>query len=175
MCYCSKMDVSLLVEVHQYYIKSLKEKIRDNEKRETKPTIVVSAPAITQPVDNIIPAFVPAKLVTIEISQSSCLHGCVEIYDVSGTNIVNTAREPVCSAVMRDSNALRKIQFEFPNQTNVQRIVVARPPCTNMVNSRVRITDTTGTCTYESTPVTESQSLCRTYTYTVPNTVPIVQ
>ena len=163
------MDVNMLIEVHQYYINHLKEKIRDKEKKNTPPTIVVSAPKIT---DN--RACAPAKLVTLEIERVSCMHGCVEIYDSNGTNIASTAREPVC-AVLNAADTLRKLQFEFPSQTYVQRIVVARPPCTNMKDSRVTITDCTNTCTYESTPVTEAQGFCRTYTYTVPNSVPDVK
>ena len=97
------MDVSMLIEVHQYYINNLKQKIRDNEKKNTPPTIVVSAPKIT---DN--RACVPAKIVTLEIERVSCMHGCVEIYDSNGTNIASTAREPVCAKDRRRTTTLHE-------------------------------------------------------------------
>ena len=59
-----EMDVSMLIEVHQHYINHLKQKIRDNKKNNTPPTIVVSAPKIS---DN--RACAPAKLVTLETER----------------------------------------------------------------------------------------------------------
>ena len=41
------MDLSLLIEVHQYYINSLKQKNQEKEKNETKPNIVHYVPNIS--------------------------------------------------------------------------------------------------------------------------------
>ena len=167
------MDLSLLIEVHQYYINSLKQKNQEKEKSEMKPNIVhyvPSVPNVTQTNTSVL-----AKTVTLEIARVLCMHGNVKIYDITGNDITHTAQEQkLITPENTPENTLSKIRYDFPNQVNVQRIVITRPSCTNMVNSKIKITDSNNACLYESTPVTETQSLCHTYTYTIPNLVPSV-
>ena len=164
------MDLSLLIEVHQYYINSLKQKNQEKEKSETKPNIVHYVPNVTQTNTGVL-----AKTVTLEIARVLCMHGNVKIYDITRNDITHTAQEQkLITPENTPENTLSKIRYDFPNQVNVQRIVITRPSCTNMVDSKIKITDSNNACTYDSTPVTEPQSLCHTYTYNIPNLVPTV-
>ena len=166
------MDLSLLIEVHQYYINSLKQKNQDKQKNETKPNIVHYVPNVPTTQTN---TSVLAKTVTLEISRVLCMHGNVKIYDITGNDITLTAQEQkLITPENTPENVLSKIRYDFPNQVNLQRIVITRPSCTNMVDSKIKITDNNNACLYESTPVTETQSLYHTYTYTIPNLVPTI-
>ena len=59
------MDVNLLIEVHQYYINSLKQKIQHTEHK-PPPVIAVAN-------------FVIARTITLEISRESCNSIIIEL------------------------------------------------------------------------------------------------
>ena len=154
------MDVSLLVEVHQFYIHSLQKKLQEAEKK---------LPIIAPSVLNVnVSSSVPAKTVTLEIAQVSCIHGNVDIYDSSGTIVTHLAKTSTTPGHPV------KLHYAFPNQIHVQKIVIKRPLCTGMVNSTVKLVDCNNTCRYESTPITEAESMLTTYTYTMPQPRPTV-
>jgi hypothetical protein len=119
--------------------------------------------------------------VTLEIARVLCMHGNVKIYDITGNDITHTAQEQKLITpentpenTLSTLSTFSKIRYDFRNEVNIQRIVINRPSCTNMLNSKLKLTDSNNACMYESTPVTETQSLCHTYTYTIPNLVPTV-
>jgi hypothetical protein len=65
--YSRRMDTELLIEVHQYYINSLKKQLSE----ERKPLV----------------QSVQGKCVSVYISQTSCIHGNIKFYDSSDTEI----------------------------------------------------------------------------------------
>ena len=149
------MDVNLLIEVHQYYINSLKQKIQHTE--HNPPPTVVSASAL-------------ARTVTLEISRESCNSIIIEFNNETSTLLVPQKQE-----VPTQANTSRKILYTFPRDVNIQRVRITRPVCTNMSASKIKIVDSNGTTTYESLPVNETQGRCHIYSFNVPNTVPIIQ
>ena len=151
------MDVNLLIEVHQYYINSLKQKIQHTEHK-PPPTVIA------------VLNFVIARTVTLEISRESCNSIIIEFYNETSTLLVPQKQE-----VPTQPNTPRKILYTFPRDVNIQRVRITRPVCTNMSGSKIKIVDSNGTTTYESLPVNETQGRCHIYSFNVPNTVPIIQ
>ena len=149
------MDVNLLIEVHQYYINSLKQKITEHK---PPPTVIAPVPV----------NFVIARTVTLEISRESCNSIIIEFYNETSTLLVPQKQE-----VPTQANTSRKILYTFPRDVNIQRVRITRPVCTNMSGSKIKIVDSNGTTTYESLPVNETQGRCHIYSFNVPNTVPI--
>jgi hypothetical protein len=151
------MDVNLLIEVHQYYINSLKQKIQHTEHKPPPTVVGASASAL-------------ARTVTLEISRQSCNSIIIEFYDETSTLLVPQKQE-----VPTQANTSRKILYTFPRDVHIQRVRITRPVCTNMSDSKIKIVDSNGTTTYESLPINETQGRCHIYTFNVPNTVPITQ
>ena len=111
------MDTELLIEVHQYYINSLKKQLSE----ERKPLV----------------ESVLGKYVSVYISQTSCIHGHIKFYDSSDTEI----RVTECKRTPGTSVGIPCATYDFPSKKNIRRIVITRPVCTDMLNSYVKIFD----------------------------------
>ena len=189
------MNVSLLIEVHQYYINSLKEKIQELEKKqvmqkktlvkqEPKDIIKISAPKLSPTViDATISeeevtavsakqvSCIAAKTVTLEISQTSCInYGNFEIYDENGRKLENVPGVLIPVA----GGTLSQIQYIFSKEVSISRIEITRPLCTNMLNSKIKLFDSNNNCKYQSTAITQPDSMRYSYMYTMPNPDPLV-
>ena len=143
------MDTELLIEVHQYYINSLKKQLSE----EKKPLV----------------ESVLGTYGSVYISQTSCIHGNIKFYDSSDTEI----RVTECKRTPGTSVGIPCATYDFPSEKNIRRIVITRPVCTDMLNSYVKIFDGRNMCTYESTPIEQSRSMRTVYTYTVPQPSPV--
>ena len=137
------MDTELLIEVHQYYINSLKKRLGESP-----------------PVESVL-----GKCVSVYISQTSCINGNIKFYDSSDTEISVTEGKRTSGTAV----GIPCVTYDFPTEKNVRRIVITCPVCTSMLGSLVKIFDGRNTCTYESTPIEQSRCMRSTYTYTVPH------
>ena len=151
------MDTDLLIEVHQYYIKSLKSKI---EKLKTESCVSR---------DNTI----LAKCITVYISNLSCIDNNVEIFDNTDTDVTHTSTKT--KTPPSTTNPLPSVTFTFSNEVRIKKIIVKRPDCTSMLNAGVKILDSNNNCTYESTAIQQSRCANQYYTYTVPNRDPDIR
>ena len=183
------MNVSLLIEVHQYYINSLKEKIQELEKKqvmqkktlvkqEPKDIIKISAPKLSPTViDATISeeevtavsakqvSCIAAKTVSLEIAQTSCInYGNFHIYDENGRKLENVPGVLIPGGT----------QYIFSKEVSISRIEITRPLCTNMLNSKIKLFDSNNNCKYQSTAITQPDSMRYSYTYTMPNADPLV-
>ena len=183
------MNVSLLIEVHQYYINSLKEKIQELQKiqamqkkthikQEPKEVIKISAPNLSPTVIDAtnteeeviaVPAkqvsCIAAKTVSLEVAQTSCInYGNFEIYDENGRKL-----EDVPGVLIPGGT-----QYIFSKEVSISRIEITRPLCTNMLNSKIKLFDSNNNCKYQSTAITQPDSMRYSYTYTMPNADPLV-
>ena len=143
------MDISLLVEVHQYYIKALRDKKTEDDKQRTPPTIVMQAVQTVQ-----------AKSITVYLSQLSCIANAVVIFNDTETNITH---------LTKSTKQQGSITYTFPNEQSVHRVIINRPDCTTMTGCYVCIKDNTNTTTYESIPIVNTQDMQRVYTFTIPH------
>ena len=183
------MNVSLLIEVHQYYINSLKEKIQELEKKqvmqrktlvkqEPKDIIKISAPKLSPTVidatnteGEVIAvsakqvSCIAAKTVSLEIAQTSCInYGNFEIYDENGRKL-----EDVPGVLIPGGT-----QYIFSKEVSISRIEITRPLCTNMLNSKIKLFDSNNNCKYQSTAITQPDSMRYSYMYIMPNPDPLV-
>ena len=188
------MNVSLLIEVHQYYINSLKEKIQELEKKqvmqkktlvkqEPKDIIKISAPKLSPTVidatnteGEVIAvsakqvSCIAAKTVSLEIAQTSCInYGNFEIYDENERKLEDVPGELIAAT----EGSLHQIKYYF-QEVSISRIEITRPLCTNMLNSRIKLFDSNNNCKYQSTAITQPYSMSHKYTYTMPNPDPVV-
>ena len=148
------MDITILIEAYQCYIKSLKSRIDSvNIERNVSRDSSVSA-----------------KTITVYISNVSCIDNNVEIFD--NTNIDVTQSSTKTKSPPTETNPLPSITHTFPNETSISRIVIRRPDCTSMLNAYVKICDGSNNCTYESVPIQSPRCIHQYYTYTIPNNDP---
>ena len=150
------MDTNLLIEVHQYYINSLKNKIE-----------ALKSDQSVQ--DN----SVAAKCINVYISNLSCIDNNVEIFDNVDTNMTHTSTKTKTSP--SSTNSLPFITYTFANEISIKKIIIKRPDCTNMLNVCIKVFDNNNNCTYESVVIQQAQSVNQNYTYTIPNGNPNIQ
>ena len=149
------MDTNLLIEVHQYYINSLKNKIE-----------ALKSDQSVQ--DN----SVAAKCINVYISNLSCIDNNVDIFNNADTNITHTSTKTKSPT---STNSLPFITYTFSNEISIKKIIIKRPDCTNMLNACIKVFDNNNNCTYESVVIQQAQSANQYYTYTIPNRDPNIQ
>ena len=149
------MDTDLLIEVHQYYINSLKSKIENlNASRDNSDTV-------------------SAKCITVYISNLSCIDNDVEIFNNFDANVTHTSTKT--KTPLSPTNLLPFITYTFSEEIYIKKIVIKRPDCTSMLNAYIKVCDSNNNCTYESVTIQQSQCINKYYTYTIPNREPTIQ
>ena len=158
------MDISMLIEVHQYYINDLKSKL-EKSKNNVSNAVTITAPQINANSTS-------EKNVNIYVEKLSCLENNIQIIDTNDLNIFTNSK----TILTKNSgiNTLPYIKYRTPNDINIKRIIITRPACTSMMNAYIKVFDDKNTCIYESRIIQASQCAKQVYTYNLPNPDPNV-
>ena len=158
------MDISMLIEVHQYYINDLKSKL-EKSKNNVCNAVTITAPQINANSTS-------EKNVNIYVEKLSCLENNIQIIDTNDLNIFTNSK----TILTKNSgiNTLPYITYRIPNDINIKSIIITRPACTSMMNAYIKVFDDKNTCIYESRVIQDSQCAKQVYTYNLPNPDPNV-
>jgi len=154
-----RLDKLLMLQIYEHYIKHL---LNNQNEQSVQPR----QQAQTQ---------LQIKSVTLYIKKfSSCIKNAVLMYTDNDNNITNTVTSTHSDFYTRNesTNEMPWIKYTFPNnEMSLQKIVIQRPPCTDMHDAYIECRNNADTVVYKSNSITENT--CSVYyTFHLPNTTP---
>ena len=166
------LDKVLMIQIYEHYIKHLQNENENTQIIETR----------AQPQEQEL----NIKSVTLYIKKfSSCIRNAVHMYVDNDNDITDTATSTNSDFFTTNENTTENtnettinmpwIKYTFPQSSTVslKKIVVRRPPCTDMQNAYIECRDSTDTLVYKSNSITEN-SLSSNYIFQIPNIIPVI-